>query len=227
MEQGSFLGKFRRPLITLGSMVIFAGIYALLINFWFAVGLTLVLFIHEMGHVWAAHRKGIPARAPVFIPLLGAIIVVPSLKDRETEAFVGYGGPLLGSIAGILVFGIWAITPGQPRTLLQVSFVAVFLNLFNLLPIRPLDGGRITQIIGDWCKYVGVAALLFFTVLLKTPVILLIVGYFALREWREPQRRPSVPTKTRVMWAMLYVVLAAVLTFILALQIPHHPWTMR
>lgn len=166
--------KFTKPIVTFGSMAISAIVYSFFLGPWFAVGLVVMLFVHEMGHVWAMQLKGMPTRAPVFIPMLGAVIFAPPFKSREEEAFVGYGGPLIGSIAGILMFGIWAITPGRPEILLLISYVAIFLNLFNLIPIRPLDGGRVTQVTGSWFKYLGIGILLLLTAYIRQPAILLI-----------------------------------------------------
>ena len=166
--------KFAKPLLTFGTMGISTLVYSFYLGPWFAIGLVLMLFIHEMGHVWAMQVKGMPTPAPVFIPMLGAVIFAPPFKSREEEAFVGYGGPLVGSIAGLAMFGVWAIIPGRPEILLLISFIALYLNLFNLLPIRPLDGGRITQVTGSWFKHVGVGILLLFTAYTMQPMILLI-----------------------------------------------------
>lgn len=118
--------------------------------------------------------KGMPTSAPVFIPMLGAVIFSPPFKTREEEAFVGYGGPLIGSLAGLIMFGVWAITPGRPEILLLISFIAIYINLFNLLPLRPLDGGRITQVTGEWFKYIGIGLLLALTIAIRQPDILII-----------------------------------------------------
>lgn len=166
--------KFVKPLLTFGTMAISALVYSLFLGPWFSVGLVVMLFIHEMGHVWAMQMKGMPTSAPVFIPMLGAVIFSPPFKTREEEAFVGYGGPLIGSLAGLIMFGIWAITPGRPEILLLISFIAVYINLFNLLPLRPLDGGRITQVTGGWFKYIGITTLLALTVAIRRPDIIII-----------------------------------------------------
>jgi|SRR3989344_1745729 len=166
--------KFAKPILTFGTMAISALVYSLFLGPWFSVGLVVMLFIHEMGHVWAMQMKGMPTSAPVFIPMLGAVIFSPPFKTREEEAFVGYGGPLIGSLAGLIMFGIWAITPGRPEILLLISFIAIYINLFNLLPLRPLDGGRITQVTGGWFKYIGIAVLLALTIAIRQPDILII-----------------------------------------------------
>lgn len=149
--------KILKVLLSFVSMVASVITYGLTLGWGFGVGLVLMLFIHEMGHVIALRRKHLPASLPVFIPFLGAAIFAPDMGDRATEAYVGYGGPFIGSIAALACFGLWAALGGTSDLLLSISYLGVYLNLFNLLPISPLDGGRITQIVGDWFKYLGAA----------------------------------------------------------------------
>ena len=149
--------------------------YAFWLGPWLAIVFILLLLIHEMGHVVAMQMKGFETPTPVFIPFLGAAIFAPKFKDRHTEAFVGYGGPLLGTLGTLLVFGLWAFLPKDTtmaHVLLVGSYLGTYLNLFNLLPISPLDGGRITQASGRYFKYIGLVALAAFSIWLKQPVIL-------------------------------------------------------
>jgi Zn-dependent protease len=146
-----------KVLLSVASMLLSVIVYGLTLGFWFGVGFVAMLFIHEMGHVIALRRKHLPSSLPVFIPFVGAAIFAPDMGDRATEAYVGYGGPLLGSIAAIACFGLWAVTGATSDLLLVISYVGVYINLFNLIPISPLDGGHITQVVGGWFKYIGAA----------------------------------------------------------------------
>ncbi len=168
------LFKFGKILVTFVSMAISAFVYAFLLGPWFAVGFVLMLFIHEMGHVMAMKMKGMPTSAPVFIPMLGAVIFAPRFKNREDEAYVGIAGPLVGGVAAVALFGVWFLLPQRSEIVLLLSHTAIFLNLFNLVPISPLDGGRTTQIVGEWFKYLGLLGLLLFTLYIRQPSILLI-----------------------------------------------------
>lgn len=160
--------------MTFASMIVSAFVYAIFLGPWFAIGLITMLFIHEMGHIIALKIKGYDAPGPVFIPMLGAVIFAPQFENPEDEAFIGYGGPLVGGLAALLLFGIWALVPEPSEILLMTSYIAAYLNLFNLIPIRPLDGGRITQVVGSWFKYVGLIFLLVFSLYVRQPSILLI-----------------------------------------------------
>jgi len=171
--------KIAKPLITLITLSISAIVYAFALgSWWFALGLMVMLLIHEFGHVIALNLKGYKPAPMVFIPLLGAAIFVPNMDDRNEEAFIGIGGPVLGTIGALLAFFLWGLLPNKESSfamiLITVSYVGIFLNLFNMIPIRPLDGGRITQTIGPWFKYIGISALAAISILFQEPMILLI-----------------------------------------------------
>jgi|SRR3989344_7938443 len=134
-------------------MAVSAFAYAFLLGPWFGIGLVVLLLIHEMGHVIALRLRGYESSTPVFIPFLGAAIFAPKFTDRDNEAFVGYGGPLLGSIGAVALFAVWFFLPTDSvaaQLVLITSYFGVYLNLFNMIPISPLDGGRITGLM-DKC----------------------------------------------------------------------------
>lgn len=169
--------KVAKPLVMFASMSISAIAYAFWLGPWLAILFIALLFIHEMGHVVAMRIKGLGTPTPVFIPFLGAAVFAPKFKERETEAFVGYGGPLLGTLGCLAVLGLYFLVPKTTTLssiLLVGSYLGTYLNLFNLLPISPLDGGRVTQAAGRWFKFVGLFALAIISVVWQQPVILYI-----------------------------------------------------
>ncbi len=172
------LAKLAKPMITFVTMSFSAIAYAFWLGPWFSIGFVLMILIHELGHVAALKMRGFPASAPVFIPFVGAVIYAPKMDNRDDEAFVGIGGPVLGTLAALCTWGIWYNLPNKTSDgaviLLMVSYTGLFLNLFNMIPLRPLDGGRVTQAIGSWFRYIGVAALAGLTILVKEPVMLMI-----------------------------------------------------
>lgn len=164
-------------MVLLISMSISAIAYSFMLGPWLAILFILLLLIHEMGHVAAMKLKGFDTPTPVFIPFLGAAVFAPKFGDRDTEAFIGYGGPLLGTLASLAVFGLWFLVPKETdlaHVILVGAYLGTYLNLFNLIPISPLDGGRVTQAAGRWFKYIGLIALAIFSVLFRQPVILYI-----------------------------------------------------
>jgi hypothetical protein len=128
-------------LTTSGTMLVSIAAYSLIWGWKFAVGFVILLFVHEMGHVIQLRREGIKASAPVFIPFLGAAIAAKSLGDNAlAEARVGLAGPILGSLGAAALIPIADATGND--LFRALAFTGFFLNLFNLLPVVPLDGGR-------------------------------------------------------------------------------------
>jgi Zn-dependent protease len=136
------------------SMFITIWAYAYLAPLPFAIGLVLMILIHELGHVLAAKIKGLPVSAPVFIPFLGALITMKkNPTDAATEAFIGIGGPVLGTLGGVAALGVGVYF--DSAVIVSVAYAAFYLNLINLLPIHPLDGGRISTAVTRWLWLVG------------------------------------------------------------------------
>jgi Zn-dependent protease len=147
--------KFLGPALkTGGTMLLSIGVYALAFGWKFAVGFVLLIFVHEMGHVFAARQAGIAVTAPTFIPFIGAhILIKQAMPGAWVEAKIGYGGPLAGAWASALCHWIWLET-GNPFWA-ALAYTGYFLNLFNLAPVSPLDGGRITAAISPWLWVLG------------------------------------------------------------------------
>ena len=141
-------------LATAGTMLVSVLAYATIWGFPFALGFVVLLLVHEMGHVIALRREGIKASAPMFIPFLGAVISARSLGDNAAaEARVGLAGPILGTIGAAACILIWHATGNDIWRAL--AFTGFFLNLFNLLPVVPLDGGRAMAAMAPWMWFVG------------------------------------------------------------------------
>ena len=204
---------------TSASMLVSVVAYQLIFGWAFAVGFVLLLLLHELGHVFQLRREGIEASAPMFIPFLGAVISAKSLgDDAAAEARVGLAGPILGSIATLVPLGIWLLT-GEDfwRALAYVGFL---INLFNLLPVLPLDGGRAMAAISPWVWLAGFAGLIALLFFFPNPILLLVVIFGGIETWRRWKQRNTpegraynrVPARTRALVALTYLSLAAVLT---------------
>lgn len=172
---------------TSASMLVSVGAYALFWGWKFAVGLVLLLFVHELGHYLEARRQGLNVSAPMFIPFLGAAILLrENPLNAWREALVAFAGPILGTLGAAVV---WVVGEQQnSEFLLALAFTGFLLNLFNLIPVVPLDGGRIAAAIHPaiWAVgFVGLVALLF---LAPNPLLILIVilvGFELFRRWQE------------------------------------------
>ena len=173
---------------TSASMLVSIGAYALIWGWRFAVGFVLLLLVHEMGHVIQARREGLDASAPLFIPFLGAAIALKDLpKNAAVEARVGLAGPILGTLGTLGAVALWQITGYE---LFQaLAFFGFFLNLFNLAPVVPLDGGRAMAAMAPWMWFAGFAAMLGFFVLFPNPILVLILLLGGMETWRRWKTR--------------------------------------
>jgi Zn-dependent protease len=203
---------------TSGSMLVSIVAYQLIFGWLFSIGFVLLLLLHELGHVIQLRREGVQASAPMFIPFLGAVISAKSMgDDAAAEARVGLAGPILGSIATLVPLGIWLATGSDFWQAL--AFIGFFLNLFNLLPILPLDGGRAMAALSPWVWLVGLVGLVAMVFFFPNPILLLILLLGGLESWRRWKERNTpegrayhrIPTRTRVLVAATYLVLIAAL----------------
>lgn len=225
----AFLAKFKSLLLllpklklltTAATMLVSIAAYGLLFGWTFAVGFVALLFVHEMGHVIQLRREGIKASAPTFIPFLGAVISARSLGDNAlAEARVGLAGPILGSLGSALCIVVWHATGADIWRAL--AFTGFFLNLFNLLPVVPLDGGRAMAAMAPWMWIVGFLALIPLAVIFPNPIMLLIILFAGLethRRWRlrraggqQQQAYYRVRPLDRALVAAVYLSLVALL----------------
>jgi Zn-dependent protease len=203
---------------TSASMLVSIVAYQLIFGWAFSVGFVLLLLIHEMGHVFQLRREGIKASAPMFIPFLGAVISAKSLgDDAAAEARVGLAGPILGTIGTLIPLGLWFATGDDLWRAL--AYIGFFINLFNLLPVLPLDGGRAMAALSPWVWFAGFAGLIVLTVFFPNPILLLVILFGGMESWRrwkarntpESQAFHDIPTRTRVLVAVVYLGLAALL----------------
>ncbi|HEX5372074.1 MAG TPA: site-2 protease family protein [Aquabacterium sp.] len=180
--------KFGKLLTTGGTMLISLVVYGWMFGWRYAAGFIALLFLHEMGHYLAARQRGLDVGAPTFIPFLGAWIEMKQLPhNAETEAWVGLGGPLIGSIGALACYLVAANAGPDMLWLLAVSYAGFFLNLFNLIPISPLDGGRITAVLSPRIWLLGAPVLVGVFMLNPSPVLILVALMAApqlMKAWR-------------------------------------------
>lgn len=209
---GAKLGKL---LTTGGTMLLSVLVYAFIFGWKYAVGFVALLFVHEAGHYLAAKRRGLNVGAPTFIPFVGAWIELKDQPhDAETEAYVGLGGPLLGTVGALVA---WLMAQSwQAPWLLAVAYAGFFLNLFNLIPLSPFDGGRITAVLTPriWLLGVPVLGALFFW--RPSPMLLIIALMAAPQVWKaitfrrdslEAQTYYAVGAAARWRYGLIYLLL--------------------
>ncbi len=177
-------------LTTSGTALVSVAAYSLFWGWEFAAGFVVLLFLHEMGHVIALRREGIKASAPMFIPFLGAAIFSKSLGENAlAEARVGLAGPILGSLAAAAVAVAGGLTGSS--FLLALAYVGFLINLFNLLPVVPLDGGRAMAAMAPWMWFIGFGALVAMVFIFPNPILLIIILFGGMETWHRWQQRKT------------------------------------
>jgi len=164
------LAKFTFLLAKFASIFVAVAAYALIWGWKFAVGVVVLILVHELGHYVEAKREGLDPKLPVFIPFLGAYVRYTRGNPWQT-ARVAIAGPILGGVAS-LAFYIAAKQQGS-QLLEALAYFGFLLNLFNLLPVGILDGGAVwrsarwlrlggggTKALAAYVLYFGTAALL-------------------------------------------------------------------
>jgi Zn-dependent protease len=212
-------GKLGKVLLTGGTMIVSVFAYALVFGLWYAVGFVLLIFVHEMGHYLAARQRGLAVGAPTFIPFVGAWIELKDMPhDVETEAWVALAGPLLGSVGALGCY--WLYRANGDTLFLALAYAGFFINLFNLIPIAPFDGGRITAILSPRIWLLGAPVLVALFLWRPSPLLVLMAVMAAphfIKAWNFDPQAPenaayySVAPAKRFEYALYYVALAAFL----------------
>jgi Zn-dependent protease len=210
---------YTKVLLTGGTALVSVAAYSLFWGWEFAAGFVVLLFVHEMGHAIQLRREGIKASAPMFVPFMGALITARSLGDNAlAEARVGLAGPILGSLGAAAVAVLGVATHSQ--MLIALAYVGFLINLFNLLPIVPLDGGRAMAAMAPWMWFVGFGVLLVLAFTLPSnPVLWVIVlfgGFELYRRWKARKTGSAaqlayyrVAPRHRLLVGFVYIGLAA------------------
>lgn len=175
---------------SLGSMALTVGAYTMFFGAPYAVGMVSLILIHESGHALAMKRLGIPFGPMVFVPFLGAAVEMRKRpKDAWEEALVAFGGPVLGS-AGALAFAGVAHATSSPLLFALADF-GFMINLFNLIPLGSMDGGRICGALSPYAGVVGlgIGGGLAYNGLIANPIFYLILlggGYETFMRFYDP-----------------------------------------
>jgi Zn-dependent protease len=207
-------------LTTAGTALVSVAAYSLFWGWTFALGFVVLLFVHEMGHVIQLRREGVKASAPMFVPFLGAVVMAKSLGENAlAEARVGLAGPILGTVGSAACLAIGEASNSD--FFRALAYIGFFLNLFNLLPVVPLDGGRAMAAMAPWMWFVGlgaVAAMLFVFPNFILLIILFFGGMEVYRRWKERRTRSleqaayyRVSPRNRLFVGAVYVGLIVVL----------------
>jgi Zn-dependent protease len=213
-------GKMGKLLTTGGTMLLSIAVYSMLFGWPYAVGFVLLIFVHEMGHFVAARQRGLAVGGIAFIPFFGSWVALKDMpRDVETEAYVAFAGPLAGTAASLLCYFVGRSYGSN--LLVALSYSGCMLNLINLIPISPMDGGRITAIVSPKLWLVGVPLLAGLFFYHPSPMLIL-VGIMA---WPQlvaafkgqhdvPDGYYEVSPEARINYGVLYLTLVLFLAAI-------------
>lgn len=189
-------------------------------SFLFAFTFLGLLMVHEMGHYFAAQMIGLSVSPPVFTPL-GAFINMREMPDNaHDEAFMAFGGPALGTFGTFATLYLGIVF--QSPAVIQASYFGFILNLFNLIPWSPLDGGRISQPVSRHLWVIGAPLLGYLVLAMNTSLmnilVLSLILFMGLQDIGARNRLAAdnpayyqVGISRRIMWAALYAALAGTL----------------
>jgi len=175
---------------SLGSMLVTVGAYTAFYGFPYALGMTSLILIHESGHALVMKKLGIPFSPMVFVPFMGAAVAMKQRpKDAYEEALVAFGGPVLGSV-GALGFAGAAHAMDSPLLFALADF-GFMINLFNLIPLGMMDGGRICGAISPYAGLVGlgIGGTAAYSGMISNPIFYLILlggGYETFMRFYDP-----------------------------------------
>lgn len=205
--------------LTFGSMFISIYFYALFFGWKFGIVLVAMLAVHELGHYVTYRNVGIPASLPTFIPGFGAFVASPMATDPAINAFAAIMGPVFGIAAAAICWG-FGLSTGE-NFWIAAAYFGFFINLINLIPAMPLDGGRVAGAIDGRIWLVG-AVLVAAGVLVWQPrsiftwVIVILVllssvprGIAAFRGYVDPVMQ-IVSVRQRAGLAVAYFVLLGI-----------------
>ncbi|MEG6615450.1 site-2 protease family protein [Peptococcaceae bacterium 1198_IL3148] len=163
--------KFAATFISMAATVV---IYAQFYGWLLALGFIIAIFIHESGHVVASKKVGLDVSAPMFIPFFGAFIAMKELpKSVKQEAISAIGGPVAGALVAAVCLLLWDITGSLYWV--GLAYLTAFLNLFNLLPLGMLDGGRITKALSPVIWVIGIVGAVILMLKLHAYILLLVL----------------------------------------------------
>ena len=193
---------------TLFSMLLSLGVYWTAWGWQFALGIVLSIYVHEMGHVIALRRYGFKASAPMFIPGLGALIRLQQhvVNPRE-DAEIGLAGPIYGMFAALFSLVLWLAT--ALPIFAAIAAVGAWINLFNLMPIGSLDGGRAFHAMSHREKFI-VAAVVGIAWFYTEDGVLLLVGLICIGRAFGDKQTAEGSRKTVLTYCMLVAVLSAI-----------------
>jgi len=176
----AFALKFK--LLLFVGLKVFAPFWLFLVSLWlyvalfgwrFAIVIVLLLLAHEFGHYFAFRAYGLPVKLPMLIPLMGAVTYGAMPEELEHDAYIALAGPLTGLVLAAGCYAAGMAT--QERFWFACADVSAILNLFNMIPMLPFDGGRIVGAIWPALWIAGFAVFIGACIFLHVPLLFMVI----------------------------------------------------
>jgi Zn-dependent protease len=213
-------GGGQRILLSIGSAIVSIVVYALyfgsgsFVNPWaFGLGFVGLICVHEFGHIIALRSKKLPATFPIFIPLIGAYVTLPNrpISSRDT-AEIALAGPFLGGISSLFCLIMFWLNHGEIWGML--AFYGFLINMLNLVPVRPLDGGIVASTLSRWIAPFALALMGLYLIQNGNQFLwlLFIFGIFdVFQTFNLPSRAQTMHAMDKAIVAVMYIGLAMAL----------------
>ncbi len=212
------LFKFGWLFSNFASMAVSLGLYTMMFGWRYAITIIILLYIHEMGHFVCMNAYGLKPKAPVFVPFIGAYTAMTNLPgDLATHAWVAFAGPFVGGLAALASYVVGMQTGNT--FLVAAANTGAILNLLQLVPIKPFDGGFIAQSITRWLFIPGAVLLGFLAWDFHSPLLIIIAGgaiFSMIAQWKRGvvvTAEPATPFQ-RLLITVAFVGLAAALSLL-------------
>ena len=214
-------GKLGGTALSFGlSLLIYIGIF----GWQFGVGALLLIAVHESGHMLVARMERLPVSAPIFLGPFGALVTTRGFRTPRQEAVVAIGGPVVGTAAALLCYvAAESTAPGHLHyLLLALAYFGCLVNLFNLIPMSPLDGGRVASAVSRWANVAGLGIIVVLIAgyyVSGSPVnpflfVILLVGAYStwgrVRHAGTQHPDPSITARTRLAIGLAYAAILVV-----------------
>jgi Zn-dependent protease len=204
-----------------GSFVVTIAAYTTQFPLAVVVGFVVITLIHEIGHAVVIRAKGLRAGFMVFVPFIGGAV---TLKDQPRTAYddalIGLAGPVAGTLASLACLQFYKWT-NDPLWLL-IAFMGFAINLFNLLPIGMLDGGRISAAVTKWMWVFGGGVIVWKVIDQPNPLIILIAVLAGFQVYASLEREKNDKVFYEVTPPQRAAI--AVLYFALVIFLGHQTW---
>jgi len=174
-----------------------------------------IIIAHEYGHLIAMNMVNMKTSGMIMIPGIGLIAVAKEeIFPGKKEFYIAIAGPLVGYVAiCMMIFSYLYIVPNE--TILAVAGLATIIHILNLLPVAPLDGGRMFRsacyLIGKWPGIIlsilfwgaSVSLCVYMEAWFIT-VLLVVFGYAELLVFRKKEKLPKRKIIMGLMFLCLY-----------------------